>query len=441
MTVPDTPFRFGPYEVEQPLGRGAIGTVYAARDTRIGRRVALKTIQLPERQFEDATAAQEFFRRLQREAEVCGSLHHPNIVTLYEAGYENDRISYLAMELIDGETLLRLMQRLRPGFVPAELALRITADVLRGLVHAHARGIVHRDIKPANILITAEGTAKVADFGIARPEKSTMTAAGALIGTPNYMSPEQITGAELTPRADVFALGTVLYEMLTGLKPFAAADITGILHNILRQEPRPVTETSPLVPSVVSEFVSSLLQKSPDARPTSEQALMTAEQLLAPAPPAGTARPTSPAADSGLQPMMRRRISRRLAAPLIAGALLLAVVPAAVLFSRVNDTPTTAIPAKKLAEFEEKRRALTAADALFSEGRYEESLVAYEAYLAKYPHSVAAEDGRDRAAAAIATANTDAPEERAASRRGRSKRDEDISPREMLNRIKRVFKR
>ena len=421
MTVAASPTTFGPYEIETQLGRGAIGTVYAARDKRIGRRVALKTIHLPDREFEDAAAAQEFFQRLQREAELGGSLLHPNIVTLYEAGYENDRISYLAMELVEGETLLGLMMSYRPAPVPVDMTLRVAGDVLRGLSHAHSKGITHRDIKPANILIAGDGTAKIADFGIARPDRSTMTAAGSLVGTPNYMSPEQVTNAALTPRADLFSLGVVLYEMLTATKAFAAPDITGILHNVLRHEPAHVSDLQPSVPRQVGDFVAALMRKNADERPSAGEALSAIPSLTPKEEP---------------QPLPRR-IAPRLAAAVIGVVALLVAIPIYIISSRVDSTPTVTIPDHHLVEFAEKRRALETADALLNAGKFEESLVAYEEYLAKYPHSTAAEEGRDRAAAAIAAQEKNTP----AKPRTRRKQDEDISPRELLNRLKGVFKR
>ncbi|HUP45762.1 MAG TPA: serine/threonine-protein kinase [Thermoanaerobaculia bacterium] len=428
--MPNTemPAAIGHYEIERKLGRGAMGTVYAARDMRIGRRVALKTVQLHDGSFEDATAAKEFFLRLQREAEVSGALLHPNIVALYEAGYEGDRVHFLAMELVEGETLLELMKRHRPGPVPVDRALRIAADVLHGLSHAHAKGITHRDIKPANVLITADGVAKIADFGIARPETSSMTAAGALLGTPNYMSPEQVTGNDLSPRADLFSLGVVLYEMLAAVKPFVASDLTGILHNILRQEPAHVSDVNPSVPRPVGDLVARLMQKTPDARPTAAEALALFET------PARTAPPHSP-------PVLRRRIPAVQAASVVAIAIALVVIPVMLLRARIDATPSATIPASQLIEFENKRRALEAADALFMAGKYEESLLSYEAYLDRYPHSLAAEEGRDRAAMAIADAEkaAAAPAETARTA-AKKKKDEDISARELLNRIKRVFK-
>ena len=414
MSVAESPRTIGHYEIERALGRGAIGTVYLARDTRIGRRVALKAIQLTERHFEDSTSAHEFFVRLQREAEVGGALHHPNIVTLYQAGYQDHRVSFLAMELVDGETLFDLVKRHKPGTVPLDVTLRIARDVLRGLVYAHAKGIVHRDIKPANILIAHDGSAKIADFGIARPEQSSLTVAGSLVGTPNYMSPEQVTGATISPRSDLFSLGVVLYEMLAGAKPFAADEIPVILHNILRQEPE-------LVPGPLGDLVMQLLQKDPAARPSTDQALAQIETMIR------GARAIPPAKG-------RRAIPTRTATIVIGLTIALAVIPIAIIASRIDPTPTVTIPAAQLAEFEEKRRALDAADTLFNEGKFEESLRSYGSYLDRYPHSVAAEEGRDRAAQAIADLSG-TPAVR------RSRPEEDISPRELLRRIRRVFKR
>jgi serine/threonine-protein kinase len=419
MAVAEAQLPIAHYEIERALGRGAIGTVYLARDTRIGRRVALKTIQLAERHFEDSTAAQEFFLRLQREAEVGGALLHPNIVTLYEAGYHDGRVSYLAMELVEGETLFDLMKRHRPGPVPVGITLRIALDVLRGLAHAHAKQITHRDIKPANILIAGDGNAKIADFGIARPEHSSMTVAGSLVGTPNYMSPEQVTGSTISPRSDIFSLGVVLHEMLTATKPFAATEIPAILHNILREDAPRASDINPSVPRPVSDLVARLLAKDPAARPSADEVFSEVERLL---------RPTAPQPAPG-------QVERRTATLAIGLTIALAAIPIFFIASRVDSTPTVTIPAAQLAEFEEKRRALEAADALLNDGKYEESLLAYQAYLDRYPHSLAAEEGRDRAAQAIADTTVTPARKRA------SPKEEDISPRELLRRIRRVFKR
>jgi serine/threonine protein kinase len=425
--APAAPDSYGHYEVEHLLGRGAMGTVYLARDRRIGRRVALKTIQLPPGHFSDDTAADEFFKRLQREAEVCGSLLHPNIVALYEAGYEGTRISYLAMELIEGETLHAMMKRFRPDPLPVELVLGIAEDILRGLAHAHVKGVIHRDIKPANILIAADGTAKIADFGIARPIDSSMTGAGALIGTPNYMPPEQVLGKPLTTRADLFSLGVVLYEMLTGIKPFAGEDITAVLHNIIRQEVANCADVNPAVPRAVGDLVARTMAKSSVDRPTAAEALEEIAEIRKP----------SRARTVG---KVRRQLK-----PLYVGiaAGTLAVILLAFTFSirsRLDSSPTVSIAAAQLQEFRAKRSALNEAQAAFDAGRVEESLRLYEAYLQKYPQSVTAQEGRDRAAQVLAEIEQQKKKPKPPPARTRPKKDEDISPSELLKRLRKAIR-
>lgn len=389
---------YGHYVVEQELGRGAMGTVYLARDRRIGRRVALKTINLTQQRFEDSSSAKAYLERLQREAELCGSLVHPNIVTLYEPGYHGERIVFLAIEYVEGETLLQLLKRHRPDPLPQDVAIRIARDVLGGLAHAHARGIIHRDIKPANILLNAEGVAKIADFGIARPQNSSMTAAGAMMGTPNYMSPEQVIGRPLTPRADIFSLGVMLYEMLTGTKPFAAADVTVVLHNIVRHIPPPVAEINPAVSPWLSDLVSTMISKNAVDRPTASEALARLE----------TANKT-PSSDAVWAPagggLWLRPIKASQAVMIILLSLAAAVIPSAIIASRIDASPTVTIPPQQLEEFARKRSAMAAADQFFREGKYGESLVAYEGYLRLYPHSTAAREGVERARGALQNAD------------------------------------
>jgi len=281
--------QYGEYEVESFLGKGSIGKVFLARHRRIGRRVALKTVHL-EQKFEDESDRVEFYQRLQREAELCGSMQHPNVVTLYDVGYEGEVVSYFVTEYVDGETLLARLRRTRP--LPLDEALGIAADLLRGLAYAHSKGIIHRDVKPANILLTAEGRAKIADFGVARPLHSSLTVARSLVGTPNYMSPEQVRTAPVTPRADLFCAGIVMYEMLTGMKPFAAPELSGILYNVVNLVPPRVTETNPSVPETIGQIVAKLLEKDPDDR------YATADEALAELEAAATTRDL--ALESGL---------------------------------------------------------------------------------------------------------------------------------------------
>src|SRR6266852_152988 len=276
--APERP-QYGEYEVEAVLGRGAMGMVYLARDRRIGRKVALKTVQV-EQQFDDDADANESYQRLQREAEVCGAMQHPNIVTLYEPGYLNTVISYLATEYVDSESLRQRLKRSKP--LPLNEAVRIGEDILRGLVYAHTKGIIHRDIKPANILLTSEGQAKIADFGIARPVDSSLTAAGSMLGTPNYMSPEQVRCGEITTRSDLFSVGVVLYEMLTGQKPFTAPELSGILRNVVELVPPLASEVNAEVPETLARFVARLFAKKPEDRIDSASTALAELQRLKP---------------------------------------------------------------------------------------------------------------------------------------------------------------
>ena len=278
---------FGHYEVERVLGRGAMGTVYLARDTRIGRRVALKTVKVDSARFDDDSEANEFYLRLQREAELGGSLQHPNIVTLYEPGYEDGRIAWLATEYVDGEPLRDLIRReLRP---PLQRVYEIAEDLLLGLAYAHSRDVIHRDIKPANILLTTAGDAKIADFGIARANNSTLTHAGSMLGTPSYMSPEQVRCGPVTPRSDLFAFGALLYELLTGMKAFGAPDIGAILRNVVEYMPPEPSTINPEIPAELDAVVMKLLAKQPADRFESAgealEALIAAQHGEPPPPP------------------------------------------------------------------------------------------------------------------------------------------------------------
>jgi tRNA A-37 threonylcarbamoyl transferase component Bud32 len=397
--------RIGHYVVEAPLGRGAMGAVYLARDQRIGRRVALKQLQI-KADFEDSGAADEFYQRLQREAEVCGSLQHPNIVTLYDVGYENDRVSYLALEYVAGPTLLDLLKRTRPRPLPMDIALRITADILRGLTHAHARGIVHRDIKPANILVDHDGVAKIADFGIARPQQSSMTLAGSLMGTPNYMPPEQVKGVPATPRSDLFSLGVLLFEMVTGAKPFAAGELAAVLENIVRMPTPSAMALNPAVPPDLDALIQRLTAKEPEDRyGSAAEALAELDRIrgtVAPAPTSiaaadETIAVTGPPAGRGL----RRPIADRWFFAITFAALLLAAAPCVAIWSAIDDQGSAPLVVQR-AELARKREALRAADDLYRAGKYAESLKAYEAHLARYPQSLVARDGIERARRALA---------------------------------------
>jgi serine/threonine-protein kinase len=399
----DEPSSYGEYEIERILGKGSIGKVYLARHRRIGRRVALKIIR-PEQRFDDDADRAEFQKRLQREAELCAALQHPNVVTLFEAGYEEDVVSYLATEYVEGQSLQSRLKKTRP--LPLAEALSITADVLRALAYAHGKGVIHRDIKPGNILIASSGEAKIADFGIARPVNSSLTGINSLLGTPNYMSPEQVKSSAITPRADLFSAGVVMYEMLTGVKPFGAADISGILYNVVNLEPVPADKLNPDVPRAVSKIAAKLLAKSPLARyATAAEALADVEKARGPgAPPAGLSTLVSAKHDEAttpLSPADSPTLMRRPVSPALFWAVTLLLLAGLGgswfwLQSRVSAVQSTVeIPVDQLAEFKAKRLELAAARAAAAAGRYEDAVHRYNVYLAKYPDSPAALAERD----------------------------------------------
>lgn len=255
------PNRLGRYVIERLLGRGAMGVVYLARDPVIGRRVALKTLKPPA----DAEEAEEFRQRFLREAQAAGILNHPGIVTVHDAGVdEATGLSYIAMEFIEGKSLRELMKS-GHSFAFSDIA-RIGAALASGLDYAHSKGVVHRDIKPANIILTPQGTAKITDFGVARLESSNITTAGQFIGTPNYMSPEQVTGAKVDGRSDLFSLGVVLFELLVGTRPFVGTSLTEVTYKIVH-EPAPIpSQVRPGVPPSFNPIILKMLEKNPDQR-------------------------------------------------------------------------------------------------------------------------------------------------------------------------------
>ncbi len=223
--------QFGRYELLSELGQGAMGVVYKARDPVLDREVAIKTINLTLPKDE----LSEYEARFYQEARAAGGLNHPNIVTIYDIG-KTERVAYMAMEFLEGQELRSVLAAREP--LPVELALDIAAQVADGLAYAHDRHIVHRDIKPANIMVVRNGLVKITDFGIARMrtnEVKTMT--GMILGSPKYMSPEQVAGKRADHRSDLFSLGVVLYEMLTGEAPFQADSIHGIMYQIMQFTP------------------------------------------------------------------------------------------------------------------------------------------------------------------------------------------------------------
>ncbi|MDZ4732604.1 MAG: serine/threonine-protein kinase [Nitrospirota bacterium] len=251
-----TPGMLGRYRVLKELGRGAMGLVYLGKDPTIQRFVAIKTMRLD--QVDNDDKLQDVKARFFREAESTGRLSHPNIVTIYDAGEEND-LGYIAMELIEGTPLKQWARK--PNLMPVNEVLLTLATVADALDYAHQQGVVHRDIKPANIMLTKDRVVKVMDFGIAKMASSSKTQTNIVMGTPTYMSPEQIAGKKVDGRSDIFSLGVVLFELLTGELPFTADNLSAVLFSIAHH-PHPAIQTlRPDLPPMVQEIVDRALQK------------------------------------------------------------------------------------------------------------------------------------------------------------------------------------
>jgi len=262
--------RLGPYEIVGPLGAGGMGEVYRAKDTRLARLVAIKVLPL------HLSAQPELRQRLEREARAVSSLNHPNICTLFDIGH-HEGIDYLVMEYLEGETLA---ERLKRGPLPFPELMRAAIQIAGALDRAHRSGIVHRDLKPGNIMMTKSGT-KLLDFGLAKgmglasaPSNLTvsptmtspLTTDGAIVGTFQYMAPEQLEGGEADARSDIFALGAVIYEMATGTRAFEGKTQASLIASILKEEPRPIRTTVPAAPAPLDRLVRQCLQKDPDER-------------------------------------------------------------------------------------------------------------------------------------------------------------------------------
>lgn len=247
------------YEVRGTLGAGAMGTVYDAVDRIIERRVAIKVVNRPNESDPEAVEAHARFRR---EAQAAGRLSHPNIVGVYDYG-ENATQAWIVMELVEGGSLKGRLDK-QERFTTPEI-VRIMGEVCAGLQYSHQRGVVHRDIKPGNIMLTPDGQVKIADFGIARLENSSMTQVGTLIGTPSYMAPEQFRGEPVDLRADIWAAGVMLYQLLTGEKPFEGG-FSAVMHKALHTEPPPPSTLSVTTPRGFDAVISRALAKRPDDR-------------------------------------------------------------------------------------------------------------------------------------------------------------------------------
>ena len=250
----------GRYEVTKELGRGAMGTVYLGKDPKINREVAIKTLRYEEI---DEEQLAEVKNRFFREAEAAGKLSHPNIVTIFDVGEDYD-LAYMAMELLDGSDLTKYCQK--ENLLSVTDVMKVISSVAHALDYAHINGVVHRDIKPANIMILKNGEVKVTDFGIARVMTSSKTQTGVVLGTPSYMSPEQIAGQKVDGRSDLFSLGVVFYELLTGERPFQGDSIATLMFNITTASPLPVRDLVPNIPEPCATIIEKLLAKDKEMR-------------------------------------------------------------------------------------------------------------------------------------------------------------------------------
>ncbi|MBI2901565.1 MAG: protein kinase [Planctomycetes bacterium] len=253
----DFPRDFGNYTLLAELGRGGMGVVYRAEQKSLGRPVALKILSVAQ-----DWASEETLARFRREGEVMARLAHPDVVAVHDFGVHEERV-YIAMELVHGMQLDRYVQSHFPTF---EQSLAIVARVARALYHAHGQGIVHRDVKPSNILVDTNGNPKLSDFGLAKVEGAKVSRSGAILGTPVYMSPEQATGEGVDARSDVYGLGAVLYEMLTGAPPYLGTSVESIVHQVVHREPVPPRVVNPKVPIDVETICLRAMEKSRDRR-------------------------------------------------------------------------------------------------------------------------------------------------------------------------------
>ncbi|MDP2793214.1 MAG: serine/threonine-protein kinase [Sulfurisoma sp.] len=342
------PEKLGKYEIRRELGAGAMGVVYEGWDPGIARRVAIKTVKGSELQ---GAEAEQTLARFRHEAQAAGRLSHPNIVQIYEFG-EDAGIQFIAMEFIEGRELKDTFDRDERFKLPE--IVRIMKELLAALGHAHKNGIVHRDIKPANIILLGDGTVKVADFGIARIESSNLTQAGSVLGTPAYMSPEQFMGQTVDARSDLFSAGVVLYQFLTGEKPFTGS-VTTIMHKVLKEEPIAPSDLNVQMPRAFDALMRKALAKRPDERFQSAQEFVVALEAAAagestlvnaaadatladrPAPPAAAPATVAPSAPPARRPVPMPAIAAGVAA-IAAGAA------AWVLLGRGPATPPAEAP-------------------------------------------------------------------------------------------------
>jgi eukaryotic-like serine/threonine-protein kinase len=254
----------GRYRLLRMIGQGGMAVVHLAHDGLLDRDVAVKVLR------PGFAEDPEFVERFRREARHAASLHHPNIVTVHDSGIDPETGSdYIVMQFVDGPDLNEILER--SGALGVGFAVRVGIETARALSFAHERGIIHRDIKPANILIDADGEVRVADFGIARAATDTTATTGVMVGSAQYASPEQVTGDEIGPRSDLYSLGVVLYEALTGIRPFDGPSPAAVALERLRVRPAPIRAIDPTIPGSLEDIVMRLLELRPEDRPTSAE--------------------------------------------------------------------------------------------------------------------------------------------------------------------------
>ena len=254
--MPDVPQKIGKYDVVDVLGKGSMGIVYRGHDSYVDRPVAIKLATNTDANDENASMAKRMFVN---EARSAGRLDHPNVLKVYEAGEENDQ-PYMVMEYIAGGDTLRSYCK-RDTLLPIAVVVSLMRQCADALSYAHAQGVLHRDIKPANIMLTQDGIAKLGDFGIAKRLGADQTQIIGWFGSPLYMSPEQAQDGEVTPQSDIFSLGSVFYEMLSGVPPFAAKGLTGLIQKVCQEDPTPLMEVREEIPQVLWRVVSKMLEK------------------------------------------------------------------------------------------------------------------------------------------------------------------------------------
>jgi len=391
-----------------------MGVVYLAHDPVIEREVALKTLRVDL----DSEMREEFRERFVREARAAGRLNHPSIVTIHDVGEDpGNGLLFIAMERIEGQNLKELMAS-GHRFDPDEAA-RIAAAVARALAYAHGQGVVHRDIKPANIILTPGGTPKITDFGVAHLESSNLTVEGQFIGTPNYMSPEQIAGIPLDGRSDLFSLGVVLYELLVGRRPFEGATIVDLSRKIVEQPPPIPSQVGPHVPAAFNPIVLRCLEKDPARRFGTASLLAEALDALLrsrgkePSAGARTATPASTGADTTVEesetgrswdleglrswwhelpmpPVLRAEVDGRWIAGTLLGWLLLWGTVLTLLAGRIDRGPFLAPPESRIRVLHRLGMTLRKAEEALVSGDYDGAIARARTVLHQAPASPAA---------------------------------------------------